>query len=245
MCCSLCDARVRTSLSARPNGGNVCGARRFGGLSYNCRAHAREHARHVAPRLLCERKIMNRLWLSMLAVMLSGLCSAHANAADSGLYIGGGIGSTTFKDDPANPSGSGNLNFDSSANLARAFIGYRLTVIPLIDLAAEAGYNDFGKPSQTVNGQNLSYKLTGADAAGLVIFPLGPLDLYGKAGVLSYSADKNVGGTTTNKSGTSALYGVGIGVKVWKLGIRAEYDYYNVSNINKVQGYAVDVLFQF
>jgi len=188
---------------------------------------------------------MIRIWSVVLVVMLSALPVARANAAGSGLYLGGGVGQTNIQDDPNNPNGGGTLNFDSSATSYRAFIGYRLTVIPLLDFAAEAGYNEFGKPSQTVNGQNLNYKLTGAHAAGLVILPLGPLDVYGKAGVLSWSSDKTVGNTMSSKTGTSGLYGVGLGFKVLSLGVRAEYDYYNVSDVKRVQGYWVDALFQF
>ena len=142
---------------------------------------------------------------ALVAALLSALSICSAGAADGGLYIGAGVGQGSIKDDTSNPNGAGTINFNSDDAAYKAFIGYRFTGIPLVDLAAEAGYIAFGKPSQTSLGQNVQYKLHGANAAGLVIFPLGPLDLYGKAGVLSWSSEKNIGGTASSKSGTKML----------------------------------------
>jgi len=102
-----------------------------------------------------------------LPALLSCLSISLASAA-GGLYVGAGIGQATMKDDTL----SG--NFDASDAAYKAFVGYRFNLIPIIDLAAEAGYTDFGKPSQDVGGQNVQFKLHGFDAAGLLIFPLGP-----------------------------------------------------------------------
>jgi outer membrane immunogenic protein len=183
--------------------------------------------------------IMNRrLSATLAAALLSGLCISHANAA-SGLYIGAGVGDTTIKEN----TGSGTL--DSTDTSYKAFVGYRFNMIPIIDLAVEGGYIDFGKPSQTFSGQNVQFKLHGADAAALLIFPLGPFDLYGKAGMLSWSGDSTVAGTTTTKTGTDPFYGVGVGFYLWKIGIRAEYEQYKIKDVDQVYMYSVSALFQF
>lgn len=134
---------------------------------------------------------MNRkLSIALAALLLSVLSVSRADAA-SGLYIGAGLGQSTVKTDV---TGSG--EFDASDAAYKAFVGYRFNLLPIFDLAAEAGYTDFGKPSQSLGGQNAQFKLHGADAAGLLIFPLGPFDLYGKVGVLSWSLDSNTAGTS-------------------------------------------------
>ena len=179
-----------------------------------------------------------KLSVTLSALLLSGLFISHADAA-GGLYIGAGVGNTTIKDS------TGGGNFDSSDTSYKAFVGYRFNLIPIIDLAVEGGYTDFGKPSQDFAGQKVDFKLHGADAAALLIFPLGPLDLYGKAGMLSWSADTSVGGTTSSKTGTDPFYGVGVGFFIWKIGIRAEAEQYKIKDIDRVQMYSVNALFQF
>jgi hypothetical protein len=178
----------------------------------------------------------------ILAAMLLAASTA-AGAADSGFYIGAGVGEGSIKDQPS--SASGTLSFDSKDTSYKAFVGYRFTWLPILDLAAEAAYTDFGKPGQTSAGQNLDYKLSGASGAGLVILPLGPLDLFGKVGVMSWSLDKTVAGVSTSKSGTNAVYGVGVGFKIWRIGVRAEYEHFEVKEVDRAEMVSVSAVFQF
>jgi hypothetical protein len=171
---------------------------------------------------------MNRiLSVTLAAVLLSGLCMSRADAA-GGLYLGAGLGQSTIQDN--------SVSLDASDTAYKAFVGYRFNLIPIIDLAVEGGYTDFGKPTQS----NVSFKLHGYDAAGLLIFPIGPIDLYGKVGMLSWTAS---GGGTS--SGTDPFYGVGAGFNIWKIGIRAEYERYQIQNTDKVQMYSLSALFMF
>lgn len=182
---------------------------------------------------------MNRkLWMIAGAALLGCLAVSPASAA-GGLYLGAGLGQATIKDNTS--SGE----FDASDAAYKVFAGYRFNLIPIIDLAAEVGYTDFGKPSKDIGGQNVQFKLHGFDAAGLLIFPLGPLDFYGKVGLLSWSADASGGGGSTSTTGTDPFYGVGIGFYIWKIGIRAEYEYYKIKDIDRVQMYTLNALFQF
>jgi outer membrane immunogenic protein len=182
---------------------------------------------------------MKRIPTVVLAAgLLGSLCISQANAA-SGLYLGAGLGQSSVKDS----SSAGTL--DSTDAAYKAFVGYRFNLIPIIDLAVEGGYTDFGKPSQTISGQNVQFKLHGADAAALLIFPLGPFDFYGKAGILSWSADASAGGTTSSTTGTDPFYGVGAAFYFWKIGIRAEYEQYKIKDVDRVQMYSLSALFQF
>jgi len=181
---------------------------------------------------------MNRIARLTLAVLLSGILPVSAEAA-SGLYLGAGLGQATVKDS----SSSG--NFDASDAAYKVFAGYRFNMIPIIDLAAEVGYVDFGKPSKDVGGQNAQVKLHGFDAAGLLIFPLGPVDFYGKVGILSWSLDASGAGTSSSTTGSDPFYGVGIGFYIWKIGVRAEFEQYKIKDVDRVQMYTLNALFQF
>ena len=183
------------------------------------------------------------------ALALLGALSLPAGAADSGWYVGVGSGQAELHDETANPNAPGTIDFTARNPLYRGFAGYRASAprspLPFFDVAAEAGYVDYGRSTQTAQGQNVQVHLHGLFAAGYLLLPLGPLDLFAKAGFLSWNSYKNLGGTSTDKSGSNALYGGGVGLRVGKIGIRSEYERLDVSDLKRVQAYSLSVLVQF
>jgi hypothetical protein len=127
----------------------------------------------------------------------------------------------------------------------RAFAGYRLGAIPILDFAGEIGYRDMGKASGNVGGTTVDYSLKGVDASSLAIFPFLGFDFFGKAGMLQYDLDKNFGGAVGGFSGTAPIYGAGVGFRIWRLGIRAEYEYLDVDEVSSSQAGMVSVTFRF
>ena len=101
-------------------------------------------------------------------------CSFQAGAASGRIWSG--IGQSTIKD---TSTGDFDLRIPRSrcrrlpVHMIRSSTWLSKAAIPISQL------------SQTVGGQNMQFKLHGYNAAGLLIFPLGPIDLYGKAGVIS------------------------------------------------------------
>lgn len=160
---------------------------------------------------------------------------ASARASDGGIYLGAGVGQGQIRDDSAG------VRFDAKDTSYKGFIGYRFTWLPIIDIAAEAAYTDF----RTLKQQNNEYKLHGASGSGLLIFPLGPLDVFGKAGVMQAQSQKNIGGVVTSKTATSGVYGIGAGFRIWKIGVRAEYEFFDVKAVDRAQMYSVSAIFQF
>jgi hypothetical protein len=168
-----------------------------------------------------------------------------AAAADGGVYLGAGVGRGRIQDETVDPASATTVTFDSKDTAYKGFVGYRFGGLPLIDVALELGYTDFGNPAQTSLGQRLEYKLRGGTAAGLLIFPIGPIDLIGKAGAVRWSAEKNIGGTASSRTGTNAFGGVGVGMRVWRLGLRAEYEYFDVKYVKRAEMVSVSAIFQF
>lgn len=183
---------------------------------------------------------MSRNWWKIVtALIFTGVHIGQLHAAD-GPYLGAGIGIASFRDD----LGSG-VTLDEEDAAYKAFIGWRFDVIPVIDLAVEVAYTDFGKPSQTVAAQQFEVNLRGPSIAGLLIFPLGPVDLYGKVGVLDWKLDRTVAGTTRTSSGNDAFYGAGIGFYIWKIAFRAEWERFEIQDVERVDMVSVHALFQF
>ncbi len=161
----------------------------------------------------------------------SVLLAAPAQAADSGIYLGAGVGTAQEKDQ----------NFSESSTPYRAFAGYRFGIIPIIDLAAEIGYMDLGK----AEGSTGTVKAHGADASVLLIFPITIVDLYGRLGVMQANLDKTLNGVSTSSSGTAGVYGVGAGVRLGPIGVRAEYDRIDIKDLHSADVGMVSVYFHF
>jgi hypothetical protein len=154
-----------------------------------------------------------------------------AGADDRGFYFGAGAGEATIEDHAR--------SFDSRESSYKAFLGYRARTMPLLDLAGEVAYSDYGSARQTVQGQTVQYKIRGSEFAGLAIVPLGPLDLYGKAGLVSWSSSRSIDATNTSQSGSNGFYGAGVAFRAGKLGVRAEYNEYDVSAVDRLRTYVL------
>ena len=148
--------------------------------------------------------------------------------SESGLYLGGSIGQATVTakgDTPADPE----FNEDDAGY--KIFLGYNFGIIPLIDLAVEGSYVDFGKPSGTVNGNNVEIDLVGWDAFGLAALTFGPFSVFGKVGLLSWDSDSSFNGKTDSDSGSDSAYGLGAKFILGSIALRAEYEYFDVNEL--------------
>ena len=123
--------------------------------------------------------------LTLAALLLSSILFANVGAA-AGLYLGAGIGQAGIKDN------INTENFDENDAAYKVFLGWRSKVLPVFDVAFEAAYTDFGKPSQTLGGQRVETNINGPSIAGLAILPLGPFDLYGKLGGMEQRGNSQV-----------------------------------------------------
>jgi opacity protein-like surface antigen len=117
-------------------------------------------------------------------------------------------------------------------------LGYRFTPY----FALEGDYMNFGTSSDTFvgTGSNGNYNLhmSGFAPYGVLTLPIGPVELYGKAGWLYYNSDLRV---NLNAPGTQLLesshshsdftWGGGLGVTVARhVNVSAEYDRIKVVN---------------
>ncbi|MFL6570955.1 MAG: hypothetical protein ACJ8G4_04310, partial [Burkholderiales bacterium] len=66
-----------------------------------------------------------------------------------------------------------------------------------------------------------------------------------QGGVIEAKSESSVGGMSTSRSSSSGFYGAGVGLRVWKIGLRAEYERYQIKDVDRVQMLSVSALFQF
>ena len=185
--------------------------------------------------------------------LLTGSTLALANGAhaDTGLYVGASVGQTTVKDSERIPNGTGGfqkLDFDEDDTSYKLFAGYM--ILPFIGI--EGGYVNFGEPEKSfLNGSaKIEAQIDGWEAFAIGVLPLGPVDLFAKAGVLAYDSDVKLraSGTTLvsgSNSDESGAFGVGAAVGLGGLKIRAEYTYYDVQDVDDVYMFSAGVTYQF
>lgn len=152
----------------------------------------------------------------LLASSVLAIPSTSIAGADSGFYIGGGTGNATVE----------TTGFDESDTAYKAFGGYNIGFIPLVDFAVEASYVDFGSPGNTASG---NIDITGFDAFGLAGLSFGPFGVFAKMGTISWDSDASVG---SSDSGTDPAYGIGVRFSVASFAVRAEYEVFDLDEID-------------
>ena len=147
-------------------------------------------------------------WLVLLATI--PLSAPGLAAAESGLFVGGSIGSTTIDktfDD---------FDLDTEATGYRIVGGYQFSDL----FGIEVGYQDFGDFNETVSiGPVSSLTSIGADGwtvGGTLGLPLGDsFSLIGRAGVFFWDADVSIDGLSIDVPGDeNPYYGAGARVDV-------------------------------
>jgi hypothetical protein len=154
---------------------------------------------------------------------------------ESGFYIGGSVGeaSTVFDDD--------DTKIDDDDTSYKIFGGYNFGIIPLIDIAVEGAYMDFGE--QTNGDAQLESEAVGI--FGLVGFNLGPVGLFGKVGAVDWDTDlKFDNASNESDSGTDPAYGVGARFQLFSASIRAEYELFDLDGVD-IDFYSVGVSYTF
>jgi len=149
------------------------------------------------------------------------LAALPAGAVDNGIYLGGSVGLSSVQDD--------GINYDADATGFKLIAGWRF----LDWLSVEGNYVDFGSSNDRVLGERVETKVDGVSVSALGFLPIGPVDLYARVGAINW--DGEVTSPTLGRGsddGTDLTYGVGAQFRVWSLSIRAEYEIFDVDNVD-------------
>jgi OOP family OmpA-OmpF porin len=160
------------------------------------------------------------------------LASTAAMAADNGIYLGASLGDANVDID------QGVVQVDESDTGFKIIAGIR----PLDWFGVEANYVNFGEPE---NGQ-LSAEADAITGFGVFFLPLGPVDVFAKGGVVSYDTNiKFQGRDIFRDDGTDFAYGVGVQFRLLSLGVRAEYEKFEIDNIDDANMLSIGVTYTF
>jgi hypothetical protein len=168
-----------------------------------------------------------RTLTTAILALLSSVALAQEN--DTGLYLGAGVGRFDVEIDDVDALGSTVESFDSDDTSWKIFAGWRF--LPF--LAVEVDYIDFGKPEDRIGDVDLEAELSGVAPYVIGTLPLGPIELFAKAGYYFY--DLEVSGrdvVSVDESDEDFVYGGGVGLTLFDhLHARLEYELIDVSRV--------------
>jgi opacity protein-like surface antigen len=181
-----------------------------------------------------------------LAGMVLCISCATATAADNGVYLGVGVGSSKY---------------DIGGALDKSDVGYKFVGgVRLLDsFAIEATVADLGK-AQLPSGvacaavigvncpgvANVNTKAVSAFALAFADFPL--LDLFAKVGV-AYLDTKvrvpNISSFNVSDAKTNLAWGAGVQAHFTSLGLRAEFEQFKLAGDRKLGLISVSAIYTF
>jgi len=174
----------------------------------------------------------------LLTILVLGVCTATAHA---GVFVGASVGDAKLSVDDSG------FSFDESDFAYKIYGGF--TFIKFF--AVEASYVDLGSPKDTVSpGVDATIDITAWDVYGVGILPLGKhIEIFGKAGFVFWDSKTKFSGALTgsgSESDSDTAYGAGINFKLGDhIGIRAEYEVFDVSDVDTLDMASVGVNIRF
>jgi opacity protein-like surface antigen len=111
----------------------------------------------------------------------------------------------------------------------------------------EANYIDLGSGSDHVAGETLKADVNGTTLSAVGFVPIGPVDLFARIGAINWNASLEAPSLSMKASdnGTDLTYGIGAQFRILSLSLRAEYERFDVSDIDTVDMVSLGVTWTF
>lgn len=189
-------------------------------------------------------QMTKRMTMLALAVALAGTAGLAQAGGESGFYLGGSVGNASFDFSDSDPEVP--VEFDDDDMGYKLFAGYNIGAVPMLNLAVEGAYVNFGTFEGDIgNSTGNEIDVDGFIFSGLVGFDLGPIGLFGKAGVVSWDTDLNTNDfDDESDSGSDPAYGIGAKFQLGSLALRAEYEMFDLDEAD-IDFYSVGAAFTF
>jgi hypothetical protein len=87
----------------------------------------------------------------------------------------------------------------------------------------------------------------GISAFAVGFLAVGPVDLFAKGGLVSWDGTLSAAGfgDLVKEDGTDLAYGVGAQFRIWSMSLRAEYEIFDVDDIDELNMLSVGFTFTF
>ena len=175
------------------------------------------------------------------------LVAINADAAESGFFMGGSIGTAAVEanvndgivlPDPAPV-------FDENDFGWKFLAGYDFALSEAFSLGIEGGYVDLGSPAADVLTIPISLDPTGLSLYGTAGVDIGSVGLFAKYGVVDWEVEGSIAGIDFDDDGNDPAYGVGVRFNIGSVEIRGEYEIFDISDVEDVTLLSAGVVIRF
>lgn len=171
------------------------------------------------------------------ALLMSGTSLAQGLDNPTGPYVGLGIGdfsSAIDRIDDLDSLDDIGLDFDADEDAKKIFAGWRFNRY----VAAQLDYVEFGESTGAINALNVTSDTKGFTPSIVGVLPLGPVEIFGRVGVIFYDVDFDVdaglgSSQLVDSSGEDLVLGAGIGIDIFeRFLIRVEYEEIDIDELD-------------
>lgn len=173
---------------------------------------------------------MKRSAATTAAVLIAAIATPAWAQNDSGFYLGAGVGRFNVEiDNPGDVTDTVG-SFDADDTTFKAFAGWRFNPY----LGVELDYLDLGNPEDTIDQRRVNADINGFAPYVVGTLPLGPVELFAKAGYLFYDVKVDVDDLdVVDDSQEDFVYGGGIGLTLFEhLHTRLEYEVIDIGEFD-------------
>ncbi len=152
-----------------------------------------------------------------------------------GFYLGGGVGdfsAAVDEIDSLDDVDDVGIDFSDGDNATKIFGGWAFNRF----FAVQGDFVDFGQSSGFVSPSVSGTSDVQGFAPSIVgTLPLGPIELFARAGVMFYEVDLNLsGGQLIDESGEDFVWSAGIGIDLFdRLNLRLEYEEIDIEQLDE------------
>ena len=152
-----------------------------------------------------------------------------------GFYLGGGVGdfsAAVDEIDELDDVDDVGIDFSDSDNATKIFGGWAFNRY----FAVQGDFVDFGQSSGFVSPSVTGTSDVQGFAPSIVgTLPIGPIELFARAGMMFYEVDLNLsGGQLIDESGEDLVWSAGIGIDLFdRLNLRLEYEEIDIEQLDE------------
>ena len=157
-----------------------------------------------------------------------------------GIYIGAGIGNS-YHNLELDEVGEEAKEISENSTAYKFFAGYQAESF----IGIEGGYRNFGTIESTFLDQGVESNTTGWDVEALGRIQIAIIDIFAKAGALFWKTESTVLDFTVEETGTAFMWGLGVGVHLGPIGVRLEYENFQVKSPDNLSMLSLSATFGF
>jgi Outer membrane protein beta-barrel domain len=150
-----------------------------------------------------------------------------------GFYLGGGFGDFSTEIDELDDVDDVDVDFDVDEDATKVFAGWRFNRF----FAVQGDYYDFGESNSALNLLDVSSEAKGFAPSVVGTLPIGPVELFARAGILFYDLEVNLDlDPVIDESGSDPIYAGGVGFTIGeRFNIKAEYEVVDIDEFDEAE----------